>query len=235
MSTEFDMLPKTDPRSDESRVLAVKVADSPLRAACDVLLANIGWPSAKSIDAVRSIGVTGCTRGSGVSTVAAWLAATAATTGDAEVLLVEANFRRPRLRDVFRVGGVQGLGDLADQADLAEAIQPTAIEHLAVMTVGSHHHTDGIELAPHLEVMLDELKDRFDLVVFDLPPVSESSLATRIGSLVDGNILVIEAERVRRQVARRTMETLRRSSAPILGCVLNKRRQHIPQWLYRWL
>ena len=53
--------------------------------------------------------------------------------------------------------------------------------------------------------------------------------------LVQGVLLVIQSERVRWPVAKRFVTDLERSGANLLGAVMNRRRQHIPGWLYRTL
>jgi len=70
-------------------------------------------------------------------------------------------------------------------------------------------------------------------VVVDTPPLLESALALRICSSASGVVLVVEAEKTRWEVAKEAREMLRRSDAHLLGVVLNRRRFHVPDWLYR--
>jgi len=77
------------------------------------------------------------------------------------------------------------------------------------------------------------LNHRF--VVVDLPAVSEASWAARLAHLCDGVVLVVGAERSRWEAVNRAKEQLVNSNANVLGVVLNKRRFHIPEWLYRTL
>ena len=72
-------------------------------------------------------------------------------------------------------------------------------------------------------------------MVFDMPAAGRLGFLVRLASLVDGVLLVVEAERVRWEVARRPIEQLTRANVHLLGAVLNKRRQHVPNWLYRTL
>jgi Mrp family chromosome partitioning ATPase len=68
-----------------------------------------------------------------------------------------------------------------------------------------------------------------------MPAVHDAGPNDRLAGLLDGVLFVIEAERVRWQVAERTTEHLRRANVRLLGAVLNKRRRHVPEWLYRTL
>ena len=72
-------------------------------------------------------------------------------------------------------------------------------------------------------------------MVFDLPAATESSSAIRLAGMLDGVLLVVETERIRREVARHVAGQLSQSGATLLGVVLNKRQQHVPHWLYRTL
>ena len=68
-------------------------------------------------------------------------------------------------------------------------------------------------------------------VVLDLPPIHEDGAALSIASSLDGIILLVEAEKDRRAVARYCLELLRETQVPILGVVFNKRRLFVPRWL----
>jgi Mrp family chromosome partitioning ATPase len=65
-----------------------------------------------------------------------------------------------------------------------------------------------------------------------MPPVTETGLTLRISRLLNGVILVIAAEKVNRHVAEHAKEWLIQSDAKIIGSILNKRRQYVPNWLY---
>jgi uncharacterized protein involved in exopolysaccharide biosynthesis/Mrp family chromosome partitioning ATPase len=75
----------------------------------------------------------------------------------------------------------------------------------------------------------------YKMVVFDMPPVWDPGFSARLASQVNGVILVVEAEKVRWEVARQAKEFLGQTNANIFGAVLNKRQFHIPEWMYRRL
>jgi non-specific protein-tyrosine kinase len=76
---------------------------------------------------------------------------------------------------------------------------------------------------------LDNLKHVFHLVIFDLPPARELTTCFAMASQLDGVLLVIEAEKSRRDAARRTVQLLARVDAKVLGVVFNKvRAGHSP-------
>ena len=76
---------------------------------------------------------------------------------------------------------------------------------------------DHVYDSPALAAFVEELKSDFDLIVFDLPPCGDAHAPLRLAEQFDGVLLVVEAERVRQQAARRVRELL---SHPVCGsCV----------------
>jgi Mrp family chromosome partitioning ATPase len=86
-----------------------------------------------------------------------------------------------------------------------------------------------------IDVFWKKLRQRFDLMLIDSPPVTTSTDGLAISSKVDGVVLVVEAERTRLPVVESARDRIKRSGGNILGIVLNKRRFHIPEWIYQKL
>ena len=87
-----------------------------------------------------------------------------------------------------------------------------------------------------LPQLISRLEQHFKYIVLDLPSLERSfKSAIKISGLADGAILVIEAERVRWEVAERTAAQLLKAEAKILGVVLNKRKYYIPKFIYKTL
>jgi len=208
-----------------------------LRQQYEALLHRLPWPAIGSTRAPKTLGLSSCQSGEGVSTVAAHLALTAAAMADCRVVLVDANFARPCLPRIFGVRGRPGLAEVLEKAhDLAEVLQVAAADNLSLLAAGQPaDRRSGIYAAPAWEGLLKELAADFDLVLVDLPAVAESGGALRLGGRLDGVLLVVEAGRVRRDSARRVGEQLVRAGARPLGTILNKWRQDVPAWLSRIL
>jgi len=185
---------------------------------------------------LKTIGITSCYTGEGVSTVAVRLAAVAAGTG-MRVLLVDLNWQRPAIHRSFNVPASPGLSEaLATYPGDDVPVQATHIANLSVLTSGRTNAHDNLFTSEgNLNDLIRTLRVDFDLILFDLPAceIAESNLT--FVNVLDGVVLVVEAERVRWEVARRMKALLTRSGANLLGAVLNKRRQPIPGWLYRKL
>ncbi len=199
------------------------------------LLRSLSLSTGMAENPITTLGVTSCYPGEGVSTVAAQLSVAAATTG-MRVLLVDLNWKRPTIHQAFDVQRGPGLSEaLANDGREEPPIQASHIPNLSLLTIGNF--VGDFNLAISLERMAGLIQSlrNYELIVFDLCESAEAGPSLSLSSLLEGVLLVIEAERVRWEVALRVKELLVRSGANVLGTVLNKRRQRIPNWLYRTL
>ena len=80
--------------------------------------------------------------------------------------------------------------------------------------------------------LLDLWKSEYSFVILDLPAIFETHAALRMARLVDGVVLVVEAENVGYEVVQRAQARLEEFKTHLLGIVLNKRMFHIPEWVY---
>lgn len=187
-------------------------------------------------DGGHVVGVTSCSRREGVSVVAGNLAVCAADLYDGRVLLLDANLRNASVARRFGVDQSPGLYDcLTGELAVQECIAGTAHSNLFVLPAGL-----GATPPPHCSderatALFGNLRQDFALIIFDLPPAAEMDEMILASRLVDGLLLVLESERIRRHVAQRVVRQLEQIDARLLGVVLNKRKNHIPEWLYRWL
>jgi len=80
---------------------------------------------------------------------------------------------------------------------------------------------------------LDHLRERYRYVLLDCPSLKDAAHAVRLAPLVDGVVLVIEANRTQKQQILYAERTIENARGKILGHVLNKRSYVVPQWFYR--
>jgi Mrp family chromosome partitioning ATPase len=80
---------------------------------------------------------------------------------------------------------------------------------------------------------LQALRYSYDYVLIDCPSMQESGDAAFFASAADGVVMVVEAERTRKEQVNSALKTIEMADANVLGCVLNKRRYPIPNWIYR--
>ncbi len=204
---------------------------------CQALLRQLPWPSEKAGDALRTLGITSYRHGEGVSTIAASLAAAAASRGDCRILLADANIAEPSAHERFGVPLQPGWANILQNGDTADkSIQPSSIFNLSVLAAGARDsQTLSTGYASKLQGLIKELSADYDLTVFDLPPLESHNDAAHLAAMLDGAVLVVEAEETHRDDVRRASKLLARFGVRILGVVLNKFQQPMPEWLARAL
>jgi len=187
-----------------------------------------------TVSGTHVIGVTSCHHGEGVSTVAANLAWCGVDAYDGAVLLVDAHPQRSTLASRFDLPESPGLTDLLlGNAKPLECVRRVGDSRLRLLPAGKQQPGAPTISSDRGRHVLTELRSNFRLIVLDLPPCGDDSPTA--AQAVDGFLLVIEAESVRQQVAQRVKDDFARAGGKLLGAVLNKRRFHIPGWLYRKL
>lgn len=86
-----------------------------------------------------------------------------------------------------------------------------------------------------MDTLLDKFRENFDLIVLDSPPANVSPDGLALCRRVDGVVLVVQAEKTRWQVVENVRDKIINQGGNILGVVLNKRRHHIPEFIYKRL
>jgi len=140
------------------------------------------------------------------------------------VLLIDADFPRPSLHRVFEISNSEGLTELlTGEVELDEAMQSVGIDGLSVLTSGKYPPNSSQLLESiKLRDLIERLRDEFDLIVFDTPPVLVVNDAVVLSTKVDGVALVLESRKTTHQAAVRAKEVLESVTTTILGVALNK-------------
>lgn len=170
----------------------------------------------------RRLMVTSTTAGEGKSTVACNLALVLAQSGQ-RTLLIDADMRRPTLRNVFETDGKAGLSDhLAGRVKLDQAIVPTGIANLQVMTAGGQAVNPSELLASAaMRAFLAECEQRFDRIVLDCPPIFGVSDPVSLLPAAHAVIFVVHYGKTGRRAAVRAMRMVREGGVPLIGLVFN--------------
>jgi polysaccharide biosynthesis transport protein len=158
----------------------------------------------------------------GKSTTACNLATSWAKSGQ-RILVVDADMRRPSQHRLFGLENRLGLGNyLKGEATLDEIIHPTSVSNLSLTPAGSAA-TDVVSLlhSKTMKHLVEVAKERFDVVIFDSPPILGVSDASIIASLVDGLIVVVQHRRFPRSMLLRVKKAIQNVGGDILGVVLN--------------
>lgn len=176
-----------------------------------------------TINVVRSIVISSPVAQDGKSTIAIHLAQAAAATGQ-KVLLVDANFRDPKIHEHLNLTCTNGFSDvLSNNLDFRSLLQrPLPESNLFILTSGQTTH-DPIQLlsTPNIKVLMEEFVTMFDLVIYDTPSFLQFADANLMAARTDGLVLVICLEKTTCAALHHTLENLKFSSTSLLGVVIN--------------
>jgi polysaccharide biosynthesis transport protein len=170
----------------------------------------------------RVIVVTSACSGEGKTVVASNLALALALT-DQRVILIDADFRRPRLHKVFNVRLVPGLSNLlVGETPASQAVRQTGLSRLHLLTCGMPPPNPAELLdSGRFNDLLQHLRDHYDWVIIDSPPVLPVTDAIVLATRASGVVLVAAADTTPLPAARAAVEQLAGAHARLLGAVLN--------------
>lgn len=175
--------------------------------------------------------------GEGVSILIREFAKLASTEMGDRVLLLDGNHGNGRHAESLGVGLSEDFeAVVAGRKELSDALVAVMEDRLmlGVVTLNGTF-TASITANRQFDEMLKKIRQQFDLVLFDAPPATISSEALAFARVSDGVVLVVEAESTRWQVAKQAKGNIERAGGRVLGVILNKRRHHIPKFIYRRL
>lgn len=193
--------------------------------------------SAKKTEGGTVLTFVSARAGEGVSTLVREFAKLASTEMGDRVLLLDANHGNGRHAESLGVGLSEDCeAVVAGQKELSDALVAVMEDRLMLGAVTLNGtFTAGIAASHRFGEMLEEIRQRFDLVLFDAPPVNMSSEALAFARVSDGVVLVVEAESTRWQVVKRAKSGIERAGGRVIGVILSKTRHHIPEFIYRRL
>lgn len=173
---------------------------------------------------VKAVVFTSSLENEGKSTVTWNLSISLAESGK-RVLFIDADMRKSVFSGKNRVlTRAKGLSHfLSGQASLDEVVCSTDLENLHVMMTGVFPPNPAELLShPLFGEMIKTLKEAFDFIIIDSPPLLSAIDAAIIASVVDASVLVIGYKSSNRKLARMTVEQLQKTGKPLLGAILNK-------------
>ena len=202
------------------RLLHKETGDTPDAEAYRILRTNIEF-NRKNPDA-NTLSLVSGGPGEGKSTTLANLAFTSAQ-GGYSTLIVDADLRRPVQHTLFDISNSIGLTNyLTTDMALGDAIFPTTVEKLSIMPSGIFQaDAVGILNSQRMSDMVAELKTRYDLILFDSPPMLGVSDGSVLASEVDQSIIVVQHRRFPRAMLARVKQAVTSVGGTVLGVVLN--------------
>jgi Mrp family chromosome partitioning ATPase len=186
---------------------------------------------------LRVVVFAGVDEGNGSSTICGSVAEILAHDGRGSACVLNANpasaFWPPSVTGTNHLGLNHDRLDARPLRDFAQRLQP---EDFWLVSCGSLTTDAPAHLkSAQLKSLFVQLREEFDFLIVDVPPVLLDTTAVLLAPLTEGVVLVVEASSTRREVARKAKETLESSNVRLLGAVLNNRTFPIPDFLYRRL
>ncbi len=205
--------------------------NAPVEEAYRVLRSNIQFCGFEK--PIKSIVITSCNPSEGKTSTVINLAISMAKSG-MNVLAVDADLRMPFLTRSLRKEDSPGLSNLiSGSVALNDVINATSIKGLNFIPSGPIPPNPAELLASaRFRDIMQEMVGRFDMVLFDMPPVGNVIDGALVAAKADGTILVIKPGSVDYKTALRVKDQLEKANANILGVVLNKIKKRSYRQLY---
>jgi capsular exopolysaccharide synthesis family protein len=207
-------------RDETNRLITHFKPKSPISEAYRTLRTNLQF--SVGTDKLDNFLVTSAGPGEGKSTTTANLAIAMSLQGT-KTVLVDTDLRRPVVHKIFSLDRNRGLTNvLVGKMTLSEVIQKTQIDNLDVITSGILPPNPAELLgSKQMRDLLDELKEQYDICLFDTPPLIAVTDAAVLSKELDGVLLVTKSGQTRRDALVRGVDLLRNVGTRILGVLLN--------------
>ncbi len=204
---------------------------SPLVEAFRTLRANIRFVGVDH--PIQTLLVTSSAPTEGKSSVSANLAVAYAMSGK-QVLIIDADLRRPSLHKFYKCSNSFGLTHvLLGQRTIADSIQQTQIEGLSFLASGPLPPNPAELLgSSRMDEAMGQIKPNYDFIIIDTPPVLAVSDALLLAPKADGTVLVVASMGTKREAAKAAVAALSKSKARIVGTVLNNFQLDQPSYYY---
>ena len=193
---------------------------SPVSEAYRTIRTNIQFAGVDK--AMKTIVFTSTAQDEGKSTVVANLGIVMAQAGQ-KVVIMDCDFRNPTQHRLFKLQN-KGLSNcIAIGKDVLEIVQSSGTPGLDILTSGPVAPNPSEILASNrMKTVIEELKEKYDYVLIDTPPVLPVTDSSVIGSIADGTILLTAWNQITPAMAKEAKTRLEQAGAKILGVVLNK-------------
>ena len=172
---------------------------------------------------MKVINVTSSMQGEGKSTVIANLAVNFANL-EKKVLLLEGDLRNPSVHRMFNISNINGLTDiLLNNKNFAECVHCTEVKNLHILTCGAvPPNPSEILSSKKMKDFINELREYYDYIFIDTPPIGVVTDAGIISTYSDGCVFVVGSKQCDIEMAKIAKKRLEDVGANIIGAVLNK-------------
>ena len=193
---------------------------SPITEQYRLIRTNIQFASVD--EDIQTIVVTSAEPNDGKSTTSANLAIVLAQE-EKKVLLVDADLRKPSVHYAFSLSNIQGLTSiLTKKMSIEKAVMKTDVLNLEILTSGPIPPNPSELLNSRaIESTIHDLKEMYDYIIFDTPPVLVVPDSQIVANKCDGVIMVVSSGKTNKQSAVKAKELLTKANTTVLGVVLN--------------
>lgn len=173
-------------------------------------------------ESLKTILITSSAPQEGKTTIAVNLAGSFAHSKK-KVLLIDCDLRKPSVHKLFEKEKVPGLIDyLVGSVKLEEVLMKSKIQNLSFISSGTIPPNPAEMLdSQEMRNFLKQLREKFDLIILDSPPIIAVTDSEILTSMVDGTLLVVSSESTEIDMMERSVELIRRENTQFLGTVLN--------------
>lgn len=173
---------------------------------------------------IKTILMTSSQQNEGKSTSISNLASTFANLENKKVLIIDCDLRNPSVHKMFNVSNISGLTDvLTGQKDIEKCIEKTKVKNLDILKAGKiPPNPSEILQSKKMRNFMEVIKEYYDYIFIDSPPVGIVTDASILAQYVDGTILLVAANEADIEATKIAKERLEGVNANILGAILNK-------------
>lgn len=169
----------------------------------------------------KVIMVTSSEPGEGKSTTSGNLALCLAQ-GDKKVVLIDCDLRKPSIHKKFKVSNIVGLSDVIIGKEELVAALHRYNKNLVILTSGKIPPNPSEMLSSKaMTALIENLKENFDYIILDTPPVQAVTDSQILSTKADGSILVVRSEKTKKESVQNAIGLLKKVNANIIGTVLN--------------
>ncbi|WP_315073989.1 CpsD/CapB family tyrosine-protein kinase [uncultured Clostridium sp.] len=181
---------------------------------------------------IRSIVITSAHPEEGKSTVSGNLALSFAQNGK-KVIIIDCDLRKPSMHKKFNISNLYGLSEvLIEKETLDNAIQEYN-PNLCILTSGKIPPNPAEMINSNsMNNLLQELKDEYDVIIIDSPPLENVTDGQILSAKVDGTILVVKAGESKMDAVKEAKNLLNKVGANIIGIVMNQVRKNKKDYYY---
>ena len=178
-----------------------------------------------------------CRDGEGVSSIAQEFSRVVVETQGKSVLLVDGDSAKNTQHHSLGITPKMPLHQIMSQGgDLEQAITPVMHSRLFLAQLFRDRDDRFLpEVVASKRDLWIHIRKQFDMIVIDTASTDTSDEGLELCEVVDGVVMIIEAEKTRSQVISRLKDRIVNSGGNLLGMVFNKQRYYIPQWVYKRL